>query len=639
MDTAIAQAELHGTVVGRAFGAFRRVSDSLEQVRDLDDLLRSIAREVSGLVGVRRCSIHLRDEKNGLLRGCVGHGIDEHADADVKRSLAGMPGDGVTLELLRSKQPVIVRDARNDPRISKSTARFWRLRSMMAVPVILGDEVTGVIYLDDGQQPHLFTTEEAEVALVFARLAGVALSHAQSRIELRSRLDAAERQIKILRRTAAIEQQLSDLVLAERGLDALVQTLAQLLGKPCAVYDADNVRIATAACAQATDGMFPSLLEPPAVDDPAVRSALAGGGDTRPFLVAPLPDAGIMHRHLVAPVNVDGELWGRLLVMEHRSRFAGSDMLTLRRAATLVALHMRIERSAIEADSDACSSLAAELLSGPSERLIVERRAQRLGLKLDAPHVVALIGANAERDGAAGHFRAVASEFRDVCPSLIVHTTKMQAGVAALIQVPDDLDRATFLSQAKSTLELICLRLAGAERVAAGISTVRAAAHEYPEAHREAEEVLECIRRFGGDCGPAVLSASDLGSGRVFLATSDPESVRTFADAKFGELVRDRSKSDLVATLCCFFNNTASIRRCAAELGVHENTVRYRLTRIDELTGLSVTHNPDDQLAARLSMLVLMLQGRLQSDEAPRPIGPPTEVARRSLVLVDALTG
>jgi DNA-binding PucR family transcriptional regulator len=215
----------------------------------------------------------------------------------------------------------------------------------------------------------------------------------------------------------------------------------------------------------------------------------------------------------------------------------------------------------------------------------------------------------------------------------------MPAGAAALIQIPDDIGETAFLSQAKSALELICLRLAAADRVAAGISTVRASAEEYPEAYREAEQVLECVRRFGGEAGPAVLSASDLGSGRVFLATSDPESVRTFADAKFGELVRDPSKNDLIATLGCFFVNTASIRRCAVELGVHENTIRYRLARLDELTGLSITHNPDDQLAARLSMLVLMLEGRLPSPEAARQIGPPNGAPPRSLVLADALMG
>jgi sugar diacid utilization regulator len=646
MDTATAHADVDGALAGRAFAAFCRLSDSLEQVRALDDLLRAIAREVSSLVGVTRCRIHLRDKEDGMFRGCVGYGIDEDVeDADeaaltyLRRSLAGMPGDGVILELVRTKRPVIVRDARNDPRILKSAARFSRSRSIMAVPVLVGDQVTGVMYLDDGDRPRAFNAEDAELAVAFARLAGVAVSHLQSRIELSSNLEAAERQIKVLRRAAAVEQKLSDLVLAERGLAALVQSLAKMLGKPCGVYDADNVRLASAACPEATDGMLPTLLEPPAVDDRDVLSALAAGGDTRPFLVSPLPDAGVMHRHLVAPVSVAGELWGRLVVMEHRSRFAGADMLTLRRAATLVALQMRVERSAIEADRDAGSSLAAEVLGGSSERPVVERRAQRLGIRLDTPHVVALIGCSEEPGAAASHFRAVARQFHDVWPSLVVQTTNMQTGVAALMELPDDLDETGFLEQAKAALELICRRLAGAQRVLAGISTVRADLDEYPDAYREAEQVLECIRQFGGDRGPAVLSAPDLGAGRVFLATSDPQSVRTFADAKFGELISDASKNDLIATLWSFFKNTASIRRCAVELGVHENTIRYRLARIDELTGLAVTHNPDDQVAARLSMLVLMLQGRLQSSPAPGQLTPPGTGTKRPLMLVEALTG
>jgi DNA-binding PucR family transcriptional regulator len=134
---------------------------------------------------------------------------------------------------------------------------------------------------------------------------------------------------------------------------------------------------------------------------------------------------------------------------------------------------------------------------------------------------------------------------------------------------------------------------------------------EYSEAYREAQQVVECIRRFGKDSGPAVLSAADLGPGRVFLATCDPDVVRNFADATFAELTQDPSKVDLLATLCSFFENTASIRRCASELGVHENTIRYRLSRIEELTGLPVTHDPDGQLRARLSLLVLRLEDRL----------------------------
>ena len=71
-----------------------------------------------------------------------------------------------------------------------------------------------------------------------------------------------------------------------------------------------------------------------------------------------------MHRYVIAPIIVGAETWGRLVVMEHKSRFVGGDMLTLRRAATLIALQVSTERQAVEADWNAGASLAAELLGG-----------------------------------------------------------------------------------------------------------------------------------------------------------------------------------------------------------------------------------------------------------------------------------
>jgi GAF domain-containing protein/sugar diacid utilization regulator len=606
-------------VLARAFAAFARVGVALEQTRELDDLLRVVVREVAGLVGVERCSIHLREEQAGLFRGCVGQGGDRDIDKYVKRSLAGIPADGVTLELLRTHQPVIVANARTDPRIIRASARFWNIHSMMAVPMIFEDEVIGVIYLDDVERPHDFTAEDAEVATVFARLAAVAVTHAQSTVELRSKLDAAERQVHAMRRAAAVEERLSDLVLAGSGLNSIVETLARVLGKPCAIYDAEHTRLALASPPDNADGMLPRLLEPPCVEDPAVAGALESGGNGRPFLVPPLPEVGVMHRHLVAPIVVDDELWGRLVVMECRTRFAGGDMLTLRRAATLVALHMRTERSAIEADWNAGASLAAEILDGNADLSVVERRAERLGVKLDSPHVVALIGSRGERGSAVSDFRAVTAAFRDVAPSLTVHATKVAEGVAAVLEVPDGIDEATFTESAKELLTKVCERLGGAGQIGAGISTVRSGPGSYADVYLEAQQVLDCIRRFGSEHGPAALSAADLGTGRVFLATSDAEAVRTFADDAFGGLVRDPSKTDLLTTLRCFFDNMASIRRCALELGVHENTIRYRLARIEELTGLSVTHDPDAQLGARLSLLVLMIQGSLAAAGEGQP--------------------
>jgi purine catabolism regulator len=107
--------------------------------------------------------------------------------------------------------------------------------------------------------------------------------------------------------------------------------------------------------------------------------------------------------------------------------------------------------------------------------------------------------------------------------------------------------------------------------------------------------------------------------GSLLLSSSDSEAMATFAEQTVGELVLENSKADLLTTLCSFFDNMGSIRGSAAALEVHENTIRYRLSRIEELTGLAVMHDPDAQLRARLSLLVLLLQGRLPSGVAATP--------------------
>jgi sugar diacid utilization regulator len=150
----------------------------------------------------------------------------------------------------------------------------------------------------------------------------------------------------------------------------------------------------------------------------------------------------------------------------------------------------------------------------------------------------------------------------------------------------------------------------------AGISNVQVDREGYRMGFDEARQVVECIRRYSPAGSPRVRSADELGAGRLFLATSDIDLVADFAEETFGGMVRDETKADLLATLCLFFEHGASIRRTAASLGMHENTIRYRLSRIEELTGLAVSHDPDSQLRARLSLLVLLLQGRLPVPEA-----------------------
>ena len=80
--------------------------------------------------------------------------------------------------------------------------------------------------------------------------------------------------------------------------------------------------------------------------------------------------------------------------------------------------------------------------------------------------------------------------------------------------------------------------------------------------------------------------------------------------ASFEELVRplverDRERrSDLVSTLRAYFASGGNASEAADQMFLHRNSMLYRLSRIQELTGLDLK-DPDASLALRLGLLVL----------------------------------
>jgi sugar diacid utilization regulator/GAF domain-containing protein len=607
----------------RAFSALSEVTPAIAKVTNIDDLLHLVVRQITTLVGVGRCTIYMREERQNLFRGCVGCCDGVPLSDEIKRWTAGVPADGVTKETLETRRPVIVANARQDPRMVKATVRHWKIRAMLEVPMIFNGEIVGLILLDDAHSQHKFTDEEVELAFAFADLTAVAVSQTRVRLELHSKFEAASRQLSALRRATAVDEQLSDLVLEGRSLQDLTRNLSQLLGKPCAVFRPSGDRVAMALPEGASESAVPRLLEPEFAGQPEVRKALSENDTNRAFVIGPIPGAGVLHRHVVAPVVLGEEVWGRLVVMEHKSRFTGGDVVAVRRAATLIALQVSSERKAVEADWNAGSSLAAELLGGSSDTAVARRRADRLGVSLDARRVVMLIGSRSGSEGDAPDFRAVAAAFDREAPHLGVHVTAVEGSVAALIEVPDAEESERFAYDNRETFEAVRRSLRPCEHLVAGISTVQRGHDGYRSAHREAKQVVECIRHFSPVDGPPLFSAEELGVGSLLLSSSDGEAVAKFAEETVGELVREHSKADLLTTLCSFFDNMGSIRGSAAALDVHENTIRYRLSRIEELTGLAVMHDPDAQLRARLSLLVLLLQGRLPGGmRTPPPLAP-----------------
>ena len=82
----------------------------------------------------------------------------------------------------------------------------------------------------------------------------------------------------------------------------------------------------------------------------------------------------------------------------------------------------------------------------------------------------------------------------------------------------------------------------------------------------------------------------------ALLASLGPaDQLRAFYEARLGALTEyDRTHGGaLVQTLDAYFAAGRSLSAAARRLSTHRNTVRYRLRRFEELTGMNLRHVDD----------------------------------------------
>jgi sugar diacid utilization regulator len=88
-----------------------------------------------------------------------------------------------------------------------------------------------------------------------------------------------------------------------------------------------------------------------------------------------------------------------------------------------------------------------------------------------------------------------------------------------------------------------------------------------------------------------VTTYADAGSYRVLLAAQGADSRAAFARAVLGPVLdQDRERgSDLIPTLDAFLQDGGHWQRVAEQLHLHVNTLRYRIGRVEQLTGRSMS--------------------------------------------------
>jgi signal transduction histidine kinase len=191
---------------------------SLELVQDIsvDSLLKRIARIAREQAQARYAAIGVRGEGDALER-FITVGLDAAEVAAMPHPPLGLGLIGV---IAQAEGPVRVDNIQEDPRRSGFPEGHPDMTALLGVPIRLGDQRLGQIYLTDKMDGEAFTLDDERVIETLAAYAAVAISNARSYNELRQR----DRTLTRRNQDLALLNNLASALASITELEELLQT-------------------------------------------------------------------------------------------------------------------------------------------------------------------------------------------------------------------------------------------------------------------------------------------------------------------------------------------------------------------------------------------------------------------------------
>jgi len=575
-------------LAARELGFLVRLAQAAASTQLPDELLELIIRETTSAIGTDVCSLYLLTPDQALLLTAT-NGLNERMVGKVTMKV----GEGITGWVADTRTPAVV------PEVSKEPHWKWvpgldedRFHSMASVPIESGPRLVGVLNVQSTERREFNSGDIDFLRAIAGQVAGIL-----ERSELQRRTEVQLAEISL---SHDIHERFTKLSLDGAGIPSILEVIGSLAGGRAALYSADGYRVRFAG--EPADGM-PPRVQVPSFAGAAREVRITAGRPPRALDVVPVRAGSDMLGLLAVGIDeeaVDAE--GRLRALEHGS--------------TVLALELSKERAAAEVERRLRGDLVEEVLAGGLEQDEAERvarQAERLGHRLPQRAWVVVLEADDDKTEAALAARGQQDRLDGALSGLI--RSRMPGALtlirsaSAVFLIPDDL-----ASDLAAVEKLATQVLAAASPVmkpgtgSVGIGNLANGVGELARSHIEARQSLRLTRRAGGR--GRVASYRSLGAFRLLLEVQSPDALSRFVTELLGPLLQYAQSRDtpLLETLEAL-SAARWVRRAAARnLGIHINSMTYRVERIEALTGLQL-NDPETRVAISIALRARAMLG------------------------------
>jgi two-component system NtrC family sensor kinase len=240
--------------------ALLRAGHAVNQSLDVGETVRLILHQAREVLEVQSCGLFTLDAATGELTATASLDLP----AEDLRAIRLHVGEGITGVAVKERRPVQTTDLYRDPRVRYPQSG---LRSMLAAPLIVGDQAIGALTVLR-TDVHRFTAEEESLVSAFADQAAMALEHARLFSSVRTYSERLEAMVEA--RTHELDEQ-------KRFVEVVLETLPLglfVLDAELRVISANREGVALVPVEPAARRAFADLM--PSAQAAAVRRFLEG---------------------------------------------------------------------------------------------------------------------------------------------------------------------------------------------------------------------------------------------------------------------------------------------------------------------------------------------------------------------------
>jgi purine catabolism regulator len=400
-------------------------------------------------------------------------------------------------------------------------------------------------------------------------------------------------QYRVIERSEEIHRELTLAATRGSSLQELARTLGELIGRAVTFEDPDGKLLAYHEAGAHDDDVRRATLQDRQSPAPMVEAMRRHGllaqvrASAGPVRVSAMPEIGLASARVVCPIRIGTELVGLVWIIEGESALSELDNRAAEHAALVAALSIAHQRELESTETRLGYASFLSLLEAEGDDAQAIERARLLGFDPDGRHRIGIAvipeplplsrEAFLRRERVAGSLRRrlAAAGARPLLTAQLNHVAfVLPDGVNAS-------DVADALGDDGVTMVV--------GRAYAGTSGVR-------RSYREARSLLNYAS------GARVRTFEEALVPRVLMG--DHAARDAFLEDLFGQLKTRKGGETLKRALLALAASGFNFKETAQTLGIHPNTLRYRLARAVDATRLDL-EDPDVRFRLQLAIRLL----------------------------------